>query len=612
MVDSTTPNLVAVVTPAATDEFDCRQAATSRNRKQTRGQLHTLLSGEHLTLPQVDEVATPTLAFGDGDSGWYEDADDNINLSIAGVEQQSFGPDGKLFINTITGTGAQGSNIVSATPADIQIYAAGTATNFVNGGAIELWGGYQAGADGGAGGAVNIWGGGAGGGPAVGGSVSLIGGEADANPGDVFLIGGEATVAGPGGFIRLTSGDGFGAGAQDGGVIQLTAGRAASAGTGDGGAIELTGGISGSTGGDGGDVVIIGGSSNQGIPGRVALTGGGSGNTADGGDVDITGGAAGTASGANVGGAVTITGGLSNTTAPGGLVALIGGAGEPGEVATGGAVTLTGGVSGSGATGDGGGITLTGGAATSTNGDGGDITLTGGAASGSGIAGEVNVTGSGLLLSATPGASEALPTLRFGDGDTGFFELTDDNLVVAIAGTREIIFDSAGMRANQTTGPQFLNQGSSATSPTVCPNNDVSVGLGGPGLNSLSLIAGNEEARRYIENGTNNILEQVHNNVGLTAAAGSSQGDGVIVSSYNVYSTVATIGDAATLPAVFDVGMIIHIKNDGANSMDVFPASGDDAGAGTNTAVAVANGDFAVFLATVDDTTWTKIMGGTA
>jgi len=608
MVDSTTPNLVAVVTPAATDEFDCRQAATSRNRKQTRGQLHTLLSGEHFTLPQVDEVATPTLAFGDGDSGFYEDADDNINLSIAGVEQASFGPDGKLFINTITGTGAQGSNIVSATPADIQIYAAGTATNFVNGGAIELWGGYQAGADGGAGGAINLWGGGAGGGPAVGGSVSLIGGEADANPGD----GGEATVAGPGGFIRLTSGDGFGAGAQDGGVIQLTAGRAASAGTGDGGAVELTGGQSGSTGGDGGDIVLTGGISNQGIPGRVALIGGTSGNTADGGPVDITGGAAGTASGANTGGAVTITGGLSNTTAPGGLVALVGGAGEPGEIANGGAVTLTGGVSGTGATGDGGSITITGGAATSTNGNGGDITLTGGAASGSGIAGEVNVTGSGILLSATPGASEALPTVRFGDGDTGFFELTDDQLVVSIGGNREMIFDSNGLRANQTTGPQISNSGASAGNPTLRPSNDTTTGIGHPGLRSLSLIAGAQEARRYIENSTSEILEQVSNNVGLTADPSSVQGGGVIVNSYNVYSTVATIGDAATLPAVFDVGMIIRIKNDGANSMDVFPASGDDAGAGADTAVAVAAGDFAVFLATVDDATWTKIMGGTA
>lgn len=95
--------------------------------------------------------------------------------------------------------------------------------------------------------------------------------------------------------------------------------------------------------------------------------------------------------------------------------------------------------------------------------------------------------------------------------------------------------------------------------------------------------------------------------VGLTAHVGSSQGDGVITATYNVYSTVANVGDAATLPATSVVGDKIYIKNDGANSMDVFPASGDDAGAGTDTAVAIANGVGAMFMATVADATWTQM-----
>jgi len=95
--------------------------------------------------------------------------------------------------------------------------------------------------------------------------------------------------------------------------------------------------------------------------------------------------------------------------------------------------------------------------------------------------------------------------------------------------------------------------------------------------------------------------------VGLTAHVGSAQGNGVIKSSINVYSTVANTGDAATLPAVFEVGTQVMVKNDGANSMDVFPASGDDAGAGTNTAVAVANGVGALFVATVANATWTQM-----
>jgi len=38
-----------------------------------------------LILPQVNDAATPTLAFGDGNSGFYEAADNSLKVSIAGV-----------------------------------------------------------------------------------------------------------------------------------------------------------------------------------------------------------------------------------------------------------------------------------------------------------------------------------------------------------------------------------------------------------------------------------------------------------------------------------------------------------------------------------------------
>lgn len=136
--------------------------------------------------------------------------------------------------------------------------------------------------------------------------------------------------------------------------------------------------------------------------------------------------------------------------------------------------------------------------------------------------------------------------------------------------------------------------------------------LDGDPDNDTFLYAAGVEALGLRGDGTDVVI-RTEANVGLTADVGSSQGDGVITSSYNVYSTVGTAGDAATLPATFNVGTQIFIKNDAAvNSMDVFPASGDDAGAGTNTAVAVAAGDFAVFIATAVNATWTKLLGGTA
>ena len=46
--------------------------------------------GSHLNLPQVNESATPTLSFGDGDSGFYEAPDDNITVAIAGIGYYKF------------------------------------------------------------------------------------------------------------------------------------------------------------------------------------------------------------------------------------------------------------------------------------------------------------------------------------------------------------------------------------------------------------------------------------------------------------------------------------------------------------------------------------------
>ena len=205
----------------------------------------------------------------------------------------------------------------------------------------------------------------------------------------------------------------------------------------------------------------------------------------------------------------------------------------------------------------------------------------------------------------------ATPTLAIGSGGTsGFFNPVSTLIGVAINGVSRWIFtgtdfngtagSSAGLRS-VTSGPQI---------PTVLPSagdGDTGIGSGGAVLDLLALIAGGIEGIRLTE-ASSFVLQAPDSNVGLTADVGSGQGDGVILCSYNVYSTVANVGDAATLPAVFKVGTVVFVKNDGANSMDVFPASGDDAGGGVDTAVAVAAGATQQFLATAADATWTQLV----
>ena len=88
MADQRISELPAVATPASTDEFAVNQGGISK--RQTRAQIHALESGEHLVLPRVNEPATPTLAFGDGGAGFYEEFEDTIALSRAGTKAWEF------------------------------------------------------------------------------------------------------------------------------------------------------------------------------------------------------------------------------------------------------------------------------------------------------------------------------------------------------------------------------------------------------------------------------------------------------------------------------------------------------------------------------------------
>jgi len=204
-------------------------------------------------------------------------------------------------------------------------------------------------------------------------------------------------------------------------------------------------------------------------------------------------------------------------------------------------------------------------------------------------------------------AADPNPSIAFGDGDTGFFESSDDVLRISIGGaaTWEISgSDFGGIGAGGT----LRNITPSSTLPSVLPHlPDLNTGMGLATLDALSFTCGGIEALRLTEV-SSAILQAHQTDSGITAAAGSSQGDGVIISTYNVYSTVATTGDAATLPSTFIEGALIYVKNDGANSMDVFPASGDDLGEGTNTVLAVAAGGRVLFLATTANATWTQLI----
>ena len=99
--------------------------------------------------------------------------------------------------------------------------------------------------------------------------------------------------------------------------------------------------------------------------------------------------------------------------------------------------------------------------------------------------------------------------------------------------------------------------------------------------------------------------------VGVTAATGSSQGDGPITSTFVEIATVGTTGDAVTLPTAA-AGKLVIIANNGANAADVFPASGDKIdGGSTNAALSLAAGANRLHICQ-DGTDWDTIQGAGA
>lgn len=76
---------------------------------------------------------------------------------------------------------------------------------------------------------------------------------------------------------------------------------------------------------------------------------------------------------------------------------------------------------------------------------------------------------------------------------------------------------------------------------------------------------------------------------GITASTTQTQGQGQLLSSHNEVATVANANDTVTAPVAV-AGRTLTILNNGANTLQVFPSTGDDLGAGVNTAITIVAG----------------------
>lgn len=87
----------------------------------------------------------------------------------------------------------------------------------------------------------------------------------------------------------------------------------------------------------------------------------------------------------------------------------------------------------------------------------------------------------------------------------------------------------------------------------------------------------------------------------ITASTTQSQGQQPLTANINEISVCANANDVVTAPALLK-GMPLTIINNGANTLQVYPASGEDLGAGVDTSVTVTTGNVAKFECYVDGT----------
>ena len=131
---------------------------------------------------------------------------------------------------------------------------------------------------------------------------------------------------------------------------------------------------------------------------------------------------------------------------------------------------------------------------------------------------------------------EATPSLAFGDGDTGFFESFDDFLRVVVGGNDRFLFAGDELRGISGTGPAIMNESVSVTNPTLVPSTaDKDTGIGGNSSDQLSLIAGGLDCINVAETGA-------AREIGFYVTAPIALQTGVAVTAAGIHAALVALG----------------------------------------------------------------------
>ena len=191
---------------------------------------------------------------------------------------------------------------------------------------------------------------------------------------------------------------------------------------------------------------------------------------------------------------------------------------------------------------------------------------------------------------------------------SGFFWVRDDVPNVPIftddAGT-DFILNAPAVSPD----PILLSSGGAGV-PSYSFAVDTDTGMFNPALDSVGLTVGGVLGLSLAEAGSH-VIQTNEEHVGLTASVTQTQAGGLaLLSSYNEIAIVGTTGDALTAFGVA-VGERLIVINNGANDLQLFPDVGDNIGAGLNLAITIAAGEIGIFIGR-DAINWDTLYNATS
>jgi len=199
---------------------------------------------------------------------------------------------------------------------------------------------------------------------------------------------------------------------------------------------------------------------------------------------------------------------------------------------------------------------------------------------------EVGISAGGLLVASfkevasagqlivDPGVtgSAALPSLAFGDGNTGFYESADNDLTMTAAGINQFVFSPGEFRSTVSTAALLKRSAGTVGAPSFSFWNDEDCGMWRTAADSIAFSAGGIEAMRMSESGSliSTTMEgDVAGNF-ITPVNGQAANYTMLLSDAGktIRFTGATAAQTYTIPAnasvAYPIGTMIGIENDGS------------------------------------------------